>query len=204
MLIAVKSSSTVTGGAQHEKYITYTVKRTSDDIATQPGNNKLPTLFKLVKWRKKPSWIAENFFHLVKETTKPNNKKPEERKGVKNQKILDILNNIVKRYAVLGPRQKGVIGETRFKKQGEQNSSEQYRIHNIVKRHAAPDPRPRPRPQPKGGKENEKIETKADHQSLLVRKDLNVDSIGIVFTVIALVLVFVLICVLVICYWKSS
>ena len=71
-------------------------------------------------------------------------------------------------------------------------------LHNIVKRHAAPDPRPQPKG---GGPAKGKVEERY-HESLFVRKELKVNPTGVVFTAIALILVFALICILLYCYWK--
>ena len=71
--------------------------------------------------------------------------------------------------------------------------------HNIIRRDAAPDPRPRP----KGGSGGSKsIET--HHASMKVRNELNVSTVGIVFTVVAMVVVLVLLVFLVYYYWRSD
>jgi len=222
LFVIVLTTSAFSGGKKQTKKATqHVIKRISyDKLIPADDNNKLSTLFNgvedentgflpnfqpILKRRKKPHWTEDEFFETTANFKKV--KKEENKKSARNQKVFDILNTIVKRHAVpdlRSPPQHKRSGATEAITQERKKGGKNRVVHNIIKRNAFSNPHP----QPKGGGEaGGKIEETAHHvahQSLLVRKELKVEPIGVVFTIVALLLVFLAMCVLVIWYWKSN
>ena len=86
-----------------------------------------------------------------------------------------------------------------------QDINKLYLQHLIVKRHAAPEPRPIPKPvpRPKGGGSSSGNALVQHHASLFIRKELKVDKTAVIFTIIALCTLFIVILILIFCYWRQ-